>query len=1184
MAPKLAALVVLCPALVGGATIADPSPTRSNPEDASKIVGGAEISPPYKYPFLISLRQWNSHICGGSLITPSWVLTAAHCIRADISASVYSVMVHGHDISASASSQHECTEILTVSRTVCHASYEDASDGYDICLLELQAAASCGASLASNNQLATIDKPASTAAFTQAGDMATVMGWGATHTADDPYNHAQTGVPRWPSMAREVDVPLITNDACKVAYSYLAADAICAGQTSGGVDSCQGDSGGPLVVFANGRPIQIGVVSYGIGCAYPNYPGVYARVAYYYDWITEHIPSLGVASPPASPSPPAPPAPPPAPPSPPPPPPPPPSPPGTCTETCNYSGDGDCDDGGAGAEYDACSLGTDCQDCGIRVPDKPPSPLPPSPHPAAPPVPPATAQGTSPAPSPPPPSPSPPPPDIATGDCVDDPDACVYTGDGDCDDGGPGNDYDLCPFGTDCTDCGPRETMSPPPSPSPAPDSPPGFVCTNDCGYAGDGDCDDGGPGSEYELCDAGTDCDDCGSTDTTLPVEVQDPAAPPLPPTPAYPPNDAVLCTDDCHYAFDGDCDDGGVGSEYTECYEGSDCFDCGPRGLDQVTGTGWGSYTYDEETTTGGGDGAGGSTTTTIPTASLCTESCYYSQDGDCDDGGSGAEFTACTLGTDCTDCGTRVALEFPAPPPSLPPPWYFQEFLEADSSPPTPPLPTTLSCYSWCDEHLVELPSFATMPQAQASFFGTFAHDFNLHVSSVAGTIGVDITSLLNPQPPAPPPPPYGNVFRMCFDASFSYLPGCSCHASCLTCGFGERPTADSDCITCLNGAAPTVTNADGGFAVLDGSVATGYCGAPPTEADAGLQGLCYGTCDAAASGWVTAPPASPLATGDGSCTDDCYLPDDGICDDGGPGSDWAICTLGSDCADCGVRDAPPSPPKDAPHQPPTPPTPPLPPPLLPPSLSIEVTGGTPCTSTIPGDAPVELCEAWCLIAGADTSLTALTSLASDCERCSCAACGGCAPSPPPPAHPPLPPGLSLLALQTFDIDVLVAGVVEMYESDPSFLHNVTAALAETLGIDPSNITLGVQAASAQFHFKVFTDNVVGSPEAETKKSTIQTAFRDAASASQLLHAPVIAAPRVAATEFALSVPIGISTGDANRGEPLGTTLLVAIIAGIAVVFIIAGLLYCFICKKKKKPKDDSFKSNDVNLSVA
>eukprot|EP00966_Prymnesium_polylepis_P010345 238715-Prymnesium_polylepis.1 len=83
------------------------------------------------------------------------------------------------------------------------------------------------------------------------------------------------------------------------------------------------------------------------------------------------------------------------------------------------------------------------------------------------------------------------------------------------------------------------------------------------------------------------------------------------------------TCCADTCRYSSDGDCDDGGAGSEYSACTGGSDCTDCGTR----------------------------------CPSA-LCVDVCDYASDGDCDDAGPGAEYRSCSLGTDCTDCGHRAS----------------------------------------------------------------------------------------------------------------------------------------------------------------------------------------------------------------------------------------------------------------------------------------------------------------------------------------------------------------------------------------------------------------------------------------------------------------------------------------------------------------------------------------------
>lgn len=569
-----------------------------------------------------------------------------------------------------------------------------------------------------------------------------------------------------------------------------------------------------------------------------------------------------------------------------------------------------------------------------------------------------------------------------------------------------------------------------------------------------------------------------------------------------------------------------------------GTDCSDCGPRGIPQGSAGSGGIF--------GGGTFGDGSS---ITTSSVCEETCNYSADGDCDDGGAGAEYTACTLGTDCLDCGSRVALDYPPPSPTLPPPWYFDAYIGGPSHPPSPPIPVVEGCYAWCEGHAMDLPYLATHVAA-ASMYGTHALDFAWHLGAVASSIGVNVNTLTNPAPPAPPPPPAADVFRMCFDAGFTYLPGCTCHESCLTCGFGPSPTTDSDCITCLSGAAPTIVNGAGALAALDGSVATGFCGPPVSAADMGLVALCYGTCDVVASGVPSPPPASTTSLGGGTCSNECVLPYDGECDDGGPGSEWSICTAGSDCADCGPRGAPPSPPKDVPQAPPPPPIPPHTPPLSPPSVSAEIASGTPCSSSFLGDAAVELCENWCHV--------------SDCGRCSCAACGACAPYPPPPGMPPLPPGLTTVVYQAFEIDMTVAGVVDLYASNTGLLANQSAAIASSVGVNPANVTIAVLAASTRLHVSIRSNLPVDSPDAVAQRSAVDNVFSNPAAASQVLQAPVISTPQVMQTPIAVAVPVGDSVE-----EGLSTTVLIVIIAGaILAIVVLAIVAKIFCCKRGVK----------------
>ena len=182
---------------------------------------------------------------------------------------------------------------------------------------------------------------------------------------------------------------------------------------------------------------------------------------------------------------------------------------------------------------------------------------------------------------PPPRPPSPPlPPHVPSALCSD---LCIYSeaddgtvtlsdgrtaklfmgSDGECQDGGPGSVHSIdCAYGSDCTDCGPRQA-----SPAPPPYAP-GALCIDRCfEYTADGECQDGGPGSEHSDCTYGSDCTDCGPRQ-----------APPAPPP--YAPGD--MCVDECNWETqdgsrgrfaNGACEDGGPGAQGNVCGFGTDC-----------------------------------------------------------------------------------------------------------------------------------------------------------------------------------------------------------------------------------------------------------------------------------------------------------------------------------------------------------------------------------------------------------------------------------------------------------------------------------------------------------------------------------------------------------------------------------------------------------------------------------
>lgn len=253
-------------ALIEGIVVDSQIKVLLQQKETNKIWGG-EMVAQSSYPWMAALLTEDTHgnrylFCGGTLISKNKILTAAHCNT--YPQGYVKVLLGGVDINSPEA------ELIPIKSFKTHPQYTSAEKGYDVAVITLARDSKSPTTISLADKNPEIND--------NTINMLKIMGWGIT----------ENGLPS--EKLLEAQVPLISKEKCLIPYPDIKDDMLCGGFTDGRIDTCQGDSGGPALLIGKNKVLtQIGITSWGHGCALAGFYGVYSRIPTHLPWIKEQL-------------------------------------------------------------------------------------------------------------------------------------------------------------------------------------------------------------------------------------------------------------------------------------------------------------------------------------------------------------------------------------------------------------------------------------------------------------------------------------------------------------------------------------------------------------------------------------------------------------------------------------------------------------------------------------------------------------------------------------------------------------------------------------------------------------------------------------------------------------------------------------------------------------------------------